>query len=218
MDNGISADRHLVRPPQARLDASEVTEPVFVAMGIPVSILTAVLLALGWRAIVPPKFHMTSPFAGLGLQVPLIFLLLLIPAGLLVIFIHELLHCAGHPRMGFSSASYIGVWPSRFMFYSVYLGDIMSNRNLIFGLLPFVVLSIVPLFLCIALDTSPGSHSVLLAFASILNGVCCCSDLLIVPIICWQVPHNATIHDRGWEMYWKKTEEPTDNPIRSEHD
>lgn len=172
-------------------------------MGVPVSILTALLLALGWRDMVPTSFHMTTPFA----DVPLIFLLLLFPAVLLVIFIHELLHCVGHPRMGFSSASYIGAWPSRFMFYSVYLGDIMRNRYLILGLLPFLVLSIAPLFLCLALGTSPSLHTLVLAFASIVNGVCCCSDLLIVLIICWQVPSNATIHDQGWKMYWKMTDD-----------
>jgi hypothetical protein len=178
---------------------------ILIAMGLPIGVLTTLLLWLGWRETTPASFQFSLPIP--LIWAPVVAIFAVFSGMLLVVFIHELLHCAGHPMMGLSPSSYIGAWPTRLLFYAVYLGGIGRNRYLVMAVLPFFVISVVPLALCLVLGSSAAPIAWPLAAASMFNGFSSCGDFIIAPIIWSQVPKNAVVRDNGWHTYWKIIEE-----------
>lgn len=178
-----------------------------IAMGLPIGSLTAMLLWLGWKELVPPNDQFSVRIPVPLLWAPVVLLLAFFAGMLLVVLVHELLHCAGHPRMGLSSASYIGAWPTKLLFYAVYLGGIGRDRYLVMAALPFVVISLVPLAVCLVVPVDGAVVSLLMA-VSIFNGFSSCGDMIIAPIIWSQVPRDAEVRDQGWHTYWKINKNP----------
>lgn len=175
-------------------------------IGIPIGGLTAFVLILGWEKLFPLDAEFGFRIPGVGHWVIFAIPFLLIAGLLLVVFVHELLHCLGHPKCGLSSQSCIGVWPTKLLFYATYLGGIGRNRYLLLGMLPFLVLSVLPLVVCAAIGEVGVTTLTLLSAVSVFNGFSSCGDFLIFPIIVFQVPSGAVIHDHGWDMYWKVIE------------
>lgn len=173
-----------------------------IALGLPIGILTATLLWLGWQEATPSNDQFSVRIAVPLFWVPIFVILALLSGMLLVVLVQELLHCVGHPGMGLSSSSYIGTWPTKLLFYAVYLGGIARNRYLVVAALPFVVISLVPLAVCLVVPVD-GSVASLLMVVSVFNGFSSCGDMIIAPIIWLQVPRNAEVRDQGWHTYWK---------------
>ena len=62
----------------------------------------------------------------------------------LLVVVHELLHAVAHPGYGRQSATIIGAWPQKMLFYAHYCGELSRNRFLLVFAMPFVVISLLP--------------------------------------------------------------------------
>jgi hypothetical protein len=116
---------------------------------------------------------------------------------LALIAVHELLHVSAFPKGG---ARFIGVWPSKLLFYAAYHGPLSRNRFLWVTIVPFLVLTIAPLVAAAAMRTTHG----LIAVMSILNGAFSCGDLVGMALIAVQVPASAEVRNQGWETWWRE--------------
>ena len=124
---------------------------------------------------------------------------LLLGAGLVVL--HELIHALLHPKLGLSPRSTLGFWPS-LGFYAAYEGEMSRNRLVVCLLMPFLIISIVPLVVSAATQLSSGW----LAFVSVLNALCACVDILLAGAILVQIPANATVRFKSWRLFWRVSE------------
>lgn len=123
---------------------------------------------------------------------PLLLLLAIIP-------LHEFIHALGCPRFGFTSMTIIGVWPSRFLFYAGHLEAMPAWRYLLYASAPFVVLSLLPLLIAYCI---PGT-ALPCAAVSVMNGLCCGGDLILIVLVITQVPLQALVQNQGWSTWWK---------------
>ena len=119
-----------------------------------------------------------------------------------LILVHELLHAVAHPMFGLSSATLIGAWPSRLLFYAHYSGPLTRNRFLLVFAMPLLVISCVPLALAAA-GLLPSSLQLIAAWFSIWNALFACGDVLGFFLLLLQVPSNALVQNKGWRSYWK---------------
>jgi hypothetical protein len=160
----------------------------------PVGIAAAVLAALGW-GITDARFQFTSdnPYA------PLYFLGYVLAGFALLVLVHEMIHAFGYPRYGFTADTLIGVWPSKMLFYAVYLGELPRNRWLLVYLLPLLVITVLPIAVCRPL----GLNQPILAAFSIANALFAGGDVTCFLLIIAQVPAAARMRNQGWNTFWK---------------
>jgi hypothetical protein len=123
----------------------------------------------------------------------------------MIIPIHELIHVAVHPRSGGSDDSILGFWPSRLLFYAHYVGELSGARFIAILLMPFLIISFVPLLAC----AFTGYTSGLLAFGSAVNALCACGDIFAVGLLLFQIPSNARVRNQGWKTFWRVCETET---------
>ena len=116
-----------------------------------------------------------------------------------LIIVHELIHALFHPQSGKSDHSILGFWPAKLMFYAHYDGEITRNRFLTILAMPMIVLSILPLL--VALMTGHANGYV--AWVSTWNALFACVDMFGIPLLCFQIPHNAICRNQGWKTYWR---------------
>ena len=160
-------------------------------IALPIGIVTAALVAVLWVSLTPVSlatFTMPSPS----------FLISVI--GMVVV--HEVLHAVVHPAAGCSSHSIIGFWPKCGAFYAHYDGELSRNRFLLIGLMPLFVITISPLLVSAALQTSCGW----VAFVSSFNALVASGDVFAAGAILFQIPANATVRNQGWRTYWREHE------------
>jgi hypothetical protein len=119
-----------------------------------------------------------------------------------IIPVHEGLHVLAHPEQGRSPDSIVGFWPKTLLFYAHYDQVLTRNRMLLILLLPFLVLSVVPLAVCGLL----GWHWSWVGVLSVWNGLLSCGDLFGVMIVAWQVPQAARVRNQGYRTWWTTEE------------
>ena len=167
-------------------------------MAIPLSILAMVALAVAWNR--EPTMAINFDASIFGRLAPLVYVATILFIGFPgLILVHELIHALGYPQFGFSRQSLLGVWPSRLVFYAGYLGRLSRNRWLVVYLLPFLVLSVLPLLVCRPFHFDAP----LLQVVSVVNGLFSGGDLVLVLLIFFQVPRAATMQNQGWSTWWK---------------
>jgi Putative zincin peptidase len=167
-------------------------------LATPVGVATATVVWTAWqRLVLVPSLLFDTRTGGAVLAVALI--LLSFP---LMIVVHELLHAVAQPRFGSSDATLIGVWPSRLLFYAHYSGPLSRDRFLGVFVLPFLVMSVLPLLLA-AGGALPTVLVFPAAWCSTWNAFFCCGDLLGGGLILSQVPRTAIVQNSGWRTYWK---------------
>jgi hypothetical protein len=168
----------------------------------PIGIVVALVLSRGWLKLVPSilpgidvRGHSISglrcSYIGVGVFGSLI--LILIAA------VHEVLHVFAHPDRGRSSSSIVAIWPSRCLVYAAYLEGMSRNALLLALLMPFFVISVIPLVACSLLRISAPC----LPLVSVLNGFLSSGDLLIFLLLVCQVPSRAMVRNQGWRTWWK---------------
>lgn len=158
----------------------------------PIGLFNLFLFIVLWRIFTPA----IDVFESVSFPVtPIIFLLSLI--GLLVI--HEFVHTLFHPQMGFSKKSFIGFWPSKMLLYSIYNGKVSRKKFIIILLMPFIIISFIPLLLAIFKDY----FNIFLAYITIANAFVSAGDISEIIIVLKQVPSNSIIVRSGWDYYWK---------------
>jgi hypothetical protein len=155
------------------------------------------LFAFAWSAL---GYSPLKLFNGFGLFWPFfigsaIFVVLVV--------IREGVHLLAHPRSGASGYSVVGVMRNPLIFYAQYLGPLSRNRFLFILLLPFIVLSIIPLLMALSTELPPG-FAYFLAFFSSLNALSSCADLYGAWLLGSQLKSNVEIRNNGWKSYWKK--------------
>lgn len=121
-----------------------------------------------------------------------------------VIPLHELIHALAGPRFGMTPHTIVGVWPARLLFYAYYERELSRGRFLVSLAGPFILLTVVPLSLCVMLHW----NSAALAGIALANGVGAAGDVIGVVIVSSQIPWGATIRNQGWRSYWRPRIEP----------
>lgn len=164
-------------------------------IAIPVAVVVGAALVAAWWCVPSPR---QIPSESFSQNVPFIFAEAAIGlAGLIVV--HELLHAFAYPKFGFTRDVVIGVWPSKLLCYAMTLGITSRSRLLVDYLMPFAVLSLLPLVVCFTLRMSSGY----LTLVSVVNGMLASGDLAITGMILWQIPANAVLKNKGWATWWK---------------
>lgn len=121
------------------------------------------------------------------------------PMFLLMIPIHELIHAFANPRFGFTSRTAVGVWPSHLLFYAHYDGELPRDRFLAILVAPTVVLTVLPLLVCVAFRLDAPAVAAL----AVANGIGAAGDLLGVGFVLAQIPRGTVIRNKEWRSYWK---------------
>lgn len=170
---------------------------LFQLWAMPVAVLNMVVLQALWKLLVPPFQATGGPWVGIGL---LLVLLFFIP-------VHEVIHALAVPS-GISEKTIIGAWPQKLLFYAHYDGAMPRNRFLLVFVAPFMVLSVLPVFVAafIARLLSDGTLPFILHVLVFLNGLAACGDVLAMGMIWKQVPKKALMRNQGWKTYWKLPE------------
>ena len=162
-------------------------------MALPIGIVNALLVAFLWFKVTPLVFAMET-FAFLKSITGRIVCVV----GVLVA--HELLHFAIHPMGGCSRNSILVFWPAKLLLFAAYTGEITRTRVLVMLLMPFLVISILPLFTAAVAQVALGWA----AFASTFNALMAGGDLLSAGITLFRIPANAVMRGQGWKTYVRK--------------
>lgn len=104
---------------------------------------------------------------------------LLLALGLLIP-IHECIHGLAHPRAGFSSATVIGFDRRLACPYCLYTRPCSRERAIVIALLPFVVITLLPLLVCVTWECRP-----LLAYVASFNAGASAFDIAAA-LYAWQ--------------------------------
>ena len=164
----------------------------FQLRAIPIAVVVTVSLAVLW-IIFTPIWH------ELGAQTFPLPISKFIACLLGVIVVHEFIHASIHPKIGISEKTMIGFWPSRMFVYTIYVGELTKNRCVAILIMPFIMISVVPLVFATITQTA----SFWVTYISILNGLLACGDILAANMTLRHFPNGATIRTKGWLTYWK---------------
>lgn len=165
-------------------------------LALPIGLGAALLIGYCWLLVsVPSSMRIEGHHAPLDVEA----LLLSFPV---LIAIHELLHAIAHPHFGRSSATVIGAWPSRLLFYAHYCGPLSRNRFLAIFAMPFLIISVLPLAVAAA-GVLPSGVMMWAAWFSIWNALFACGDCTGMALILFQVPRAAIVQNQGWRTYWR---------------
>ena len=172
--------------------------------GVPLS----ALFAYGWSRIPGTALTFSFDVMSLGRWGPVLLPLLLILTmavffGVLI-FVHELIHALACPGFGLTSATFLGVWPSKILAYASHNGPISFGRGIFVGMAPFLVLSVAPLLVAFA----GGPHWQLLTVTSVMNSMVCGGDVVICLMFSSQIPHDAMLRNKGWDTWWRPNPHP----------
>lgn len=119
------------------------------------------------------------------------------------VLLHELLHAV--PVMLTSSWDdlVIGFWPRHFTPYFATLGSVPRNVQLVSGVLPLLVLTLLPMLVAAGLAV----HSLWLLALSALNAAGCGADLIALALYSRQIPSKAMVRNQGYSTWWKESSE-----------
>lgn len=123
----------------------------------------------------------------------------LLPLMVAMITLHERLHALGHPGWGLMPSTRYGVIPKILLFYAHYDANVTRNRFIVILIVPFIGLTVVPLFLAIVWP--PAAQ--LAGFIAILNAAFSGLDLFNAWITYWHAPAGAIMRNQGWQSYWR---------------
>ena len=168
---------------------------MFQLLAHPVGIGVAVLIGYCWSRLGLPPLTIKQGEAAAFL----IALALSFPA---LIVVHELIHAAIHPAFGRSSATVIGAWPRRLLFYAHYSGPLSRNRFLAIFAAPFLIITLLPLLVAMT-GVLPPMMRLAAAWFSTWNALFACGDIIGFALIAAQIPRDALVQNKGWQTYWK---------------
>jgi hypothetical protein len=160
---------------------------------LPVAVLVASALGFAWSRVGLRETSGTIDLVGMFVALVAVALLLL---G------HELLHAVALPGFGLSSATTLGFWLKWMTPYISHEGELPRGRNVLVALMPFLVLSIAPLLVCILFPPPP----LWVVALSVLNGIGASADLVAAALIATQVPSSGFVRSRGYETWWRPSE------------
>lgn len=154
-------------------------------ISIPLSLLLAIIFTVMLFKLTPFDLQGLTPYK-----------LVLLYIG--VIVAHEAIHAVMQPDRGTSARTTLGFWPSHLVFYAHYDGE-RSRANFLFGLVsPFLLLSVVPMLLAIAFQTSAWWVGALILGNAVASSV----DLFGFFAVLLGTPKNSQLINNGWYTYW----------------
>jgi hypothetical protein len=168
-------------------------EPSFGRMmlfAIPFSFIMAAGLLLAWTRTSGFEFSVViAPLAlpGVVLGVSL------------VLLVHEMLHALALPDSRFTDATTLGWWPKAAMPYVAYRGELTRNRSVIVAVVPFLALSLVPLFVGACVSYAPSW----LVAVSVINGFGSSGDLIGAFLLFIGVPSSGVVRNKGIGTWWR---------------
>ena len=155
-------------------------------LSLPAGALMALLVLVAWILLTPPFDLVFESSDKVTVAIASVILLGLV------------LQISTYPRMGLSKQSVFGLWPSRLTLYTAHTSQLTKRQSIATLLLPFMVLSILPLLFVIVFRTSSGW----LIFGSCLAaGVHGINVFLALPVL--RLPSKCVIAGRGFEPYWR---------------
>jgi hypothetical protein len=116
-----------------------------------------------------------------------------------LVLIHELLHALVHPGFGMSSRTSVGLFLPRLAFYAHYSGERTRARFLAGAVTPLVVLSVVPLILCMAFHL----HLPTLALLASLNAIVAGTDVTTALVLLLRCPSGAVVLTDQNHAWWQ---------------
>jgi hypothetical protein len=119
-------------------------------------------------------------------------------AGAMVILSGMLVQVSAHPLRGLSSQSIIGIWPSRFTPYTACLTTIRKQHLVAVSVLPFLVLTVLPLAFAAVTQISSGWLVFASCFAAWVFG-----PVLVLGLPTWWLPPKCMVAGRGFKAYWR---------------
>ncbi|NTW29131.1 MAG: DUF3267 domain-containing protein [Coriobacteriia bacterium] len=122
---------------------------------------------------------------------------------LAMVVAHEFLHVLSLPQFGLGPATTLGFWPQAFTPYVSYEGELSRGRQIVVGVAPFLILSVVPLLAGLIFGVAPPLVVVLGA----LNGFGSSADLIGAAMVAFRVPACGRIRSRGDETWWRSWDE-----------
>lgn len=177
---------HLLHePPTARL----------MLVAVPLGILLAGVVALGWSRLVP----LGAPSGTLAVTITLPGLIVWLVALAAFVAVHEALHAMPAMLVGSHSALGVGFWPRYLAPYVAYLGALPRRTQLWCGVTPLLVLTVIPV--PIALAVPPAAPW--MAGVSIVNMLGSAADLIMLGLIVRQVPRDAVVRNQGHATWWR---------------
>ena len=172
-------------------------------LATPVGIVAAVLIAMGWE---PLSVHFEFGSSIFGRIAPLIYMFAVFGLGLpALIVVHELIHTLSYPKFGFTPSTMIAIWPSKLLVLAITFDALRRNRLLLVYLMPFLVISILPLIVCRGL----GISSLMMMLASTTNALLAGGYIFCFFLILFQVPRHAILRNQGWTTWWKAVDQPS---------
>jgi hypothetical protein len=172
-------------------------------IALPIGIAVAAIIAVLWFRITPLRDAMpTFSISAMFYAMPTFSIPALLFVFVLITVVHELIHAVVHPMTGRSPHTILGFWPSKALFYAHYDGELTRNHFVVILLMPLFVISFLPLMVATLVGTSSGW----LAFASTLNALMACVDMLGAGMLLIQIPRTAIVRNQGWRTYWRKHE------------
>jgi hypothetical protein len=162
---------------------------------IPLGIVMGGLAALVWSPLVP----LEVPRAAFSLTISLPGLLAGLAALAGFIALHESLHALPTLVAGSPDAVTVGFWPRHLAPYVSYAGALSRETQLLSGVAPFVLLTVLPVAVAIV---APASAQLMRAL-SVLNALGSGADLIMLGLIMRQVPRRAAVRNQGFSTWWR---------------
>lgn len=117
---------------------------------------------------------------------------------LVIIPIHELFHALVFPEPLTSRHVIFGTLLEKGCFYAYYDGEMTKCRFLISIIMPFTILTLLPLILIIFC----GFNGYLFE-CSYINSLFCCGDIISFFIIIFTLPKKSIVRNKGWYTYYR---------------
>jgi hypothetical protein len=161
---------------------------------IPIGIITTIVFIFLWLVLTP-----VGQFLGTMTFPPPILRNALSIVG--VIVVHEIIHAVAHPKFGVSKDTVIGFWPSRVFLYTIYIGEQSKNRCVAILIMPFIIISVVPLIFATITQIAP----LWLGYVSTFNALLACVDMVAAFMTIRQIPRGSIIRTKGWTTFFRRT-------------
>jgi hypothetical protein len=130
---------------------------------------------------------------------PVTALLSLLAVGALILA-HELAHAAALPAGGLTAATTLGFWPKTATPYVCYEGELSRTRQIVVGISPFLILSVVPIIVGLCFSVAPFW----LVALSAVNAFGASGDLIGAGLIALQVPASGIVRNKGLDTWWRR--------------
>ena len=169
-------------------------------LSIPVGLLTCIILFFSARILTDTTLSLIPQKLNIGLPYSLIiWVLIFLLFNVVMIIVHELVHALVFPASLLSDNIVFGVH-SNGLFFAFYRED-MTKRRMLFSMVsPFLLFTLLPLFLIIIKKIDRP----LLMIGLLYHAFCSAGDLIGMYLIIKNTPKRCLIKNKGYHTYYIK--------------